>query len=184
MSAYVKGIIALFLLLTVLLHLPPGNSYRKYTRFFAEMILTLALLTPVLSVVCDSEEFLRMVDYEEFTEELEMVSKDMQHMEYLYADYHKAAYEEAIAEDVKRIAEEHALFVQKVSVQLSKEYTVEHIALRVTEEESEQVVIERIVLEKTAQEKSENITCMELRQELMEFYQLDEAGIEIQYDNG
>lgn len=184
MAAYVRGFIALFLLLMVLLHLPPGKSYQKYIRFFAELILTIALLTPVLSVVCDSEEFLRRIDYEEFTEELEELSKDMQHMEYLYEDYHKAAYEKAIAEDVKRIAEEQGFFVQEVLVQLSSEYAVEHISLRVTEDEINQVVIERVVLENTAREENENIICSKLRQELMEFYQLDESKIEIQYGNG
>ncbi len=184
MAAYVRGFIALFLLLTVLLHLPPGKSYQKYIRFFAELILTIALLTPVLSIVCDSEEFSKLVDYEEFTEELEELSKDMQHMEYLYGDYHKATYEEAIAEDVKRIAEEYGFFVQEVSVQLSDEYTVDHISLRVTEDENEQIVIERIVLEQTARDENGNIICSKLRQELMEFYQLDESKIEVQYGNG
>lgn len=184
MVTYVKGFIALFLLLTALLHLPPQKSYQKYIRFFAELILTLALLAPVLSVICDSEEFLKLVDYEEFTEELNEVSKDMQQMEYLYGDYHKAAYEEAIAEDVKRIAEGQAFFVQSVSVELSKEYTVEHIFLQVTGEEKEQVIVERVVLEQSAREENGNIVCEKLRQELMEFYQLDETKIEIQYGNG
>lgn len=184
MSAYVRGFIALFLLLTALLHLPPQESYQKYIRFFAEFILTLALLTPVLSIVCDSEKFLRLIDYEEFTEELGEVSKDMQQMEYLYGDYHKAAYEEAIAEDVKRIAEGHSFFVQEVSAELSEEYTVERIFLRVTEEEQERVIVERVVLEQAAREENGNIICEKLRQELMEFYHLDETKIEIQYGNG
>lgn len=184
MVAYVRGFIALFLLLTVLLYLPPGKSYQKYIRFFAELILTIALLTPVLSIVCDSEEFLKLVDYEEFTEELEEVSKDVQHMEYLYGDYHKAAYEEAIAEDVKRIAEEYGFFVQEVSVKLSDEYAVEQISLWVTEEENGEVVIEQVVLEHTAWEENGNILCAKLQQELMEFYRLDESKVEIQYGNG
>lgn len=184
MTTYVRGFIALFLLLTALLHLPPQKSYQKYIRFFAELILTLALLTPVLSVICDSEEFLRLIDYEEFTEELGEVSKDMQQVEYLYGDYHKAAYEEAIAGDVKRIAEGHSFFVQDVSVELSEEYTVEHISLWVAGEAKEQVIVEQVVLEQTVREENGNSICEKLRQELMEFYHLDEANIEIQYGNG
>lgn len=184
MISYIRGFIALFLLLTVLLHLSPGKNYQKYIRFFAELILTIALLTPLLSIVCDSGEFLKLVNYEEFAEELGEMSNDMQQMEYLYGDYHKAAYEEAIAEDVKRIAETHAFSVQEVSVQLSEEYTVEHIALRVTEKREEQIVVGRVVLERTTGEENGTFLCMELRQELMEFYQLDETKIEIQYGNG
>lgn len=64
MVAYVRGFIVLFVVLTILLHLPPQENYRKYIRFFTELILTLALLTPVLSVFCDSAEFLELIEYE------------------------------------------------------------------------------------------------------------------------
>ncbi len=184
MITYVRGIIALFLLLTVLLHLPPGKSYQKYIRFFAELILMLALLAPVLSIFCDSEEFLRMVDYEEFEEQLCEVSKDMQNMEYLYGDYHRAAYEEAIAEDVKLMAEGQGFFVQDVSVELSEEYTMEHISLWVTEEEQEQIVVEQVFRKQSAGAENGDMIFAKLRQELLEFYQLDESEIEIQYGNG
>lgn len=184
MIAYVKGFLALFVLLTVLLHLLPGNGYQKYIHFFAEFIMTLAILTPILSILGDSDEFLKLVEYEAFTEELASVSKDMQHMEYLYGDYHREAYEEAIAEDVKRIAEGYAFCVKEVSVTLSEEYTVNNISLWVTENANEEIAISRVTLGEEKESADEDIICAELKQELMEFYQLDESKIKIQYGDG
>lgn len=181
MISYVRGFMALFILLTVLLHLPPGNSYQKYIHFFSELILTIALLTPILSIVCDSEKFLKMVDYEAFTEELAEVSKDMQQIEYLQSNYHREAYETAIAEDVKRIAEGYEFLVKDVSVELSEEYTVEFISLWVTKKEEEKVIIENIVFGDREKNSGGDIICSKLRQELVQFYQLDDAKIEIRY---
>ena len=181
MSSYIRGFITLFLLLTALLHLSPGKNYQKYIRFFVELVLTIALISPILSIVCDSEEFLKLVNFEEYTEALEELSNDMHKMEYLYSDYHKAAYEKAIAEDVRLIAESQNFFVKDVSVQLSNEYMVEHIALWVSRKEEEQIVVRRVELEQTREELGTMI-CLELQQELIEFYQLEEEQIEIHYD--
>lgn len=165
MVAYVRGFIVLFVVLTILLHLPPQENYRKYIRFFTELILTLALLTPVLSVFCDSAEFLELIEYEAFTEELSMVSEDMEHIEYLYGDYHREAYEDAIGEDVRRIAEGYHFSVQDVVVELSEEYEVEYIALQISGE-------------------GEASVSRELKAELRGYYQLEEKEIEIRYGKG
>lgn len=165
MVAYVRGFIVLFVVLTILLHLPPQENYRKYIRFFTELILTLALLTPVLSVFCDSAEFLELIEYEAFTEELSMASEDMEHIEYLYGDYHREAYEDAIGEDVRRIAEGYHFSVQDVVVELSEEYEVEYIALQISGE-------------------GEASVSRELKAELRGYYQLEEKEIEIRYGKG
>lgn len=183
MAAYAKGFISLFVVLTILMHLPQKENYRKYIRFFAELILTIALLSPVLSVFWDNEAFLDLIAYEAFIEELSMVSEDMKHVEYLYGDYHKKAYEEAIGEDVVRIAEGYHFFVQAVEVNLSDAYAVECIALQVTENDKEQIVIEPIDLT-WEREENEPAACRKLKEALMEYYQLEEEAIEIRYGNG
>lgn len=185
MALYVKGFIVLFVVLTVLLHLPPQENYRKYIRFFSELILTMALLSPVLSVFCDSDEFLELIAYEAFAEELSMVSEDMQHIQYLYADYHKEAYEDAIGEDVKRIAEGYHFKVQEVAVKLSEDYVVEYITLRISEDDAEQVVIEQVnVMREERAADEEPVNGKGLKAELMTYYQLEEGEIEIRYGKG
>ena len=83
MASYVKGFLVLFVLVSVLLHLPPGKTYQKYIRFFSQFILTLALLAPVLRFFGDKDAFLELIAYEKFTEELVAVSRDMKQVEYL-----------------------------------------------------------------------------------------------------
>lgn len=175
MAAYVKGVLTLFVVLTVLLHAAPQESSRKYLHFFAELILTLALLSPVLSLFCDSEEFLELIAYETFWEELTSVADDMEQLDYLYSDYHRESYEKAIAEDVRRIAEGYDFFVQEASVKLSQDYTVEHITLLLSQEALEKIVIAPIG-------EGEAAETDELQTELMKYYQLDKGQVDIRYD--
>ena len=183
MTEYIRGFLALIILMTVLLHLPSGKNYQKYIRFFAELIMTLALLSPILRIFYDSEEFLEMVAYEAFVEELEMVSMDMEQVEYLHSDYHRESYEEAIAMDVRRIVEEYPLEVEAVKVNLSEDYYVERICLQLTDAGQEMIEVGRITLQE-ANEERETAAVVQLRQELMDLYELEDSQIEIQYVAG
>lgn len=181
MLSYVRGFIVLFVLLTLLLYLPPGKSYQKYIRFFAEIILTLGILSPVLSVFCDSEEFLELIEYEEFMESLSEISRDTQKIEYINNDYYLEKYESAIEEDVSGIAEQYGFTVQEAKVDLSREYTVDKIQLWLTDRIEERIVVERIVPKEQEDETGTDAAYAGLRQKLSEYYQLDAAMIEIQY---
>lgn len=183
MASYVKGFLVLFVLVSVLLHLPPGKTYQKYIRFFSQFILTLALLAPVLRFFGDKDAFLELIAYEKFTEELAAVSRDMKQVEYLYSDYHKEAYEDAIAEDVGRIAESHSFAVQGCEVCLSKEYEVERISL-IVGEKNEEDAISGILLKDDVSGETEEIIFSELKKELTEFYGIDASKITIAYESG
>lgn len=173
---YVKGLIVLFVVLTILLHLPTQENYRKYIHFFAELILTMALLSPVLSIFCDSDKFLQLIEYEAFSEKLAMVSEDMEHIEYLYEDYHREKYAQAVAEGVKQIAEGYDLDVQKAAVELSEEYQVEHITLNIATKEAGEIVI--------GMAEDEVFFDKGLKAELAEYYGLEEKEIEIRRGRG
>lgn len=184
MAFYGKGFLVLFVVVSVLLHLPPGRTYQKYIRFFAQFVLTLALLTPVLSFFGDGERFQKMIAYEEFTEELAQVSQDMKQVEYLYGDYHRQAYEQAIAEDVGRIVLGYDLALQECEVRLSGDYEVERIVLTVLENGDRQETVSRVVIDQVAREETEHTAFARLRQELTDFYGLDEEALVIQYAGG
>lgn len=186
MMEYVRDFIVLFVVLMILLQLPTQENYRKYIRFFAELILTMALLSPVLSVFCDSDEFLKLIEYEAFAKNLAMVSEDMEHIEYLYEDYHREKYEAAIGEEVKRMAEEHDFCVQEVVVELSEDYKVEHMALQISESDARQIVIEAVEVAGAGENEAEDEVFADrgLKKELMEYYGVEEKEIEIRYGKG
>ncbi len=182
MLSYIQGFLALFVLVAVVLYLPPGRTYQKYIRFFAELVLTIGILMPLLSLVYDSEKFLALVDYEEFTEELSGIAKDMERVEYIRNDGYIEEYERAISEDVRLLAEQtgeaYGYQVQDARVTLSSDYTVERIDLWIAEQTKAQIAIERISL---GEAKEEDAVYAGLVQKLSDYYQVDRSAIEIRY---
>lgn len=185
MVTFVRDFIVLFVVLMILLQLPTQENYRKYIRFFTELILTMALLSPVLTIFCDSDEFFKMIEYEAFAKELAMVSADMEHIEYLYEDYHREKYEEVIGEEVKRIAEEYDFCVQEAAVELSENYEVEHMTLQISESDARQIVIESVEVAGAGEDEEEEVVADRgLKAKLVEYYGVEEKEIEIRYGKG
>lgn len=192
MSEYVKGVFALAILLMLLLYLVPGERFKRYIRFFTEIVLTVGVLSPVLSMICDNDRFLELIAYETFTENLSEIARDMERMEYLQNDYYLEEYERAIAEDVKGIAlgiaETYGYTVEDVEVHLTKEYRLDAMNLSLAKADAEErentIVIERIQIGEQMHtedvgEEEKGMTA-EIRHKLAEYYQMDESLIEIQ----
>lgn len=177
---YIKGVLALFVLLMLLLYLVPGDGFKKYIRFFGEIVLTIGFLSPVLHVIYDSDKFLALIDYEQFSEQISELSRDMERVEYIQNNYYLEEYEMAIAGDVTRITEQYGFIVKEVKVNLSEAYTLDSIYLSLTEQEAGGIAIERVWLDEEEGVGSELEIYAELRAELMEYYQLDETAITIQ----
>lgn len=190
MAEYIRGFLALFILMTMLLHLIPGESMKKYIRFFAEIVLVAGFLTPILSLFYDSEEFLRKIDYETFTENISQISMDMQRVEYMQADYYRKEYETAIAEDVWQMADTIAAVygyeVSDVSVRLTEDYKMDVIQMSFDRADSENIFIDEIVLGDDSGDRGretggdERMT-KELKKQLTEYYQTQEDRITVTY---
>lgn len=178
---YMKGVLALFVLLMLLLYLVPGDSFKKYIRFFGEIILAVGFLSPVLKIVCDSDKFLALIDYEQFSEQMSELSRDMERVEYIQKDYYMEKYEAALAGDVTRIARQYGFAVREVKVEMNEEYTLDTIYLSVTEQGTDGIEIEQVWLEGKNAEEDEAEICADLKKELAEYYQLEENAITIQY---
>lgn len=187
---YIKEFLVLFLLMTLFLYLVPGERIKRYIRFFTEIVLTVGILSPLLSIVFDSEKFLEKIEYETFTENLSEISKDMERMEFIQRDYYLEEYENAIEEDVKQTAQQTAEIygysVSSVKVHLKEEYKLESIQLFVTKAGQETIVIEEITWVEHGKEDSamnrENGMTAEIRKKLTEYYALEEEFITVQYE--
>lgn len=182
MLSYIRGFLALFVLVTLLVSMVPEGSFKKYIRFFAEVILTFSFLSPVLSIICDSDEFLELIRYEEFTESLSEISRDTQRMEFIRNDYYIDEYETAIGEDVKQIAEQYGFTVQSVNVKLNDDYTLNAIHLSISDKKEQEVLIGKITLEDGALARNHEGVYAGLKQELANYYQLEEGLIDIRYE--
>ena len=73
---YIKGYLVLYVVLMILIQMIPREGFRKYIRFFSEMILVIGILTPMLQFFGKEDFFLEKINYEAFMEELEEVSSE------------------------------------------------------------------------------------------------------------
>lgn len=180
-----KGFIALFLVLTVLVHMVPKESLKKYVRFFAEMVLAFGLLSPILSLFGNSNAFLKDIDKEEFMEELTETARAAEKIEFLQNDYYVGQYEEMIGLQVREMAEGYGFTVIGVTVDLSEVYEVESIILEIADQGNEEIVIGEITVNGESKEKdkhSEEAAYRELKEKLVSYYQLTEKQLAIIYD--
>lgn len=189
MLSYIRGFIVLFVLLALLLYLPPGKEYQKYIRFFAQLLLVLSILSPFLSIICGDEEFMDKIAYEEFMENLDELSRDTQKIEYMQNDYYREQYEFAAAQDVKQIAgqelSEYGLCAQDVAVRMGEDYTIEEISVQIKKRDADDITVGEILISGDEEGKGEEDEAVYavLRQKLARYYQMEESKIKIQYVN-
>ena len=176
---YIKGILALFVLLMLLLYLVPGDGFKKYIRFFGEIVLTIGFLSPVLHIIYDSDKFLALIDYEQFSEQMSEISRDMELVEFMQKDYYLEEYEAAIAVDITRIAKQHGFTVKEAKANMNEAYTLDSIYLCVTEQGADGIEIERVWLDEEEGMGNQLRIYADLKEELAEYYQLEEGAITI-----
>lgn len=185
MLSYVRGFIVLFVLLALLLYLPPGKSYQKYIRFFAQLLLVLSILSPLLSIICGSDEFMNRVAYEEFTENLAELSRDTKKIEYMQNDYYREKYEQVIAENVQHTAGEmlgeYGLYAKGVTVQMGEDYMIEEIDIRLVKGNENDITVGEILLSGEEAGKESDAVYAGLKQKLADYYQIEESRIYIEY---
>lgn len=184
---YIKSCLVLFVLMTLLLYLVPGERLKRYIRFFTEIIVTVGILSPVLSFVFDSDEFLAKIEYETFKENLSEIARDMERMEYIQNDFYIEEYENAIEEDVKLIvspvAESYGYCINAADVHLTEEYTLERITLTVAKPKTEEIMVDDVLVrENTAADyaiNGKNGMVAQMKQQLAEYYKMQEEQIEV-----
>ena len=157
---WMRGIVLLFFLLTALLYFIPRDVYKKYIRFFMEMVLVLAILLPVMKLFYGEDPFRKMVHYDEFWQELSNLKTDMEHMEYLQNEYYAEQYEQEIGADIKSMADEYGYETKEVQVSLDADYAIGQITLRV-------------------KPKEEAKALADFKEALFLFYRTDESHVEI-----
>ena len=160
---WMKGIVLLFFVFTALLYFIPRNTYKKYIRFFMEMMLILSIMYPLLQAVFKENTLENLIHYDEFWQEMDNMKLDAEHFEEEQNAYYLKECEENIEEDVKQLMFQHGYEVKSVEVKLNTSYEIEDISL---------------VVEQTAKEqKNEDILL--IQQEILNFYQIEENKLQL-----
>ncbi|MFG6383555.1 MAG: stage III sporulation protein AF [Lachnospiraceae bacterium] len=178
--AWVKNIVCYYIFLTVIFHLLPKSSYQKYVRFFSGMLLMILVVTPVLSVLGKEDVLLQKINQAGFFQELDNLKLDTEHLQQTQKEVYLKEYEQAIGMDISRMAEEKQLETHQVTVHLSEEYFVESIYMTVRLTTEEGPSLQQVLYT----DHKEYPEVYKLKQELMEFYQMEEEQIEILVQGG
>lgn len=157
--AWMKGIVLLFFVFSALLYFVPRNVYKKYIRFFMEMTLILALVYPLIRVVFKENALERLIDYDEFWQEMENLQMDVGYLEEEQNAYYREECERNMQEDVERLANECGYEAEEIEVTLTSTYDIEKISL---------------VIKKVQEEADSSV----LKQKILECYQMDEKKLE------
>ena len=99
---------------------------------------------------------------------------DQEKMDFLNEDYYIDYYENAIARDVKLLAENSGYVVTDALVELNEEYEVEEMELRVARQERDAVIVGTL-------QEEENEEIAALREKIAAYYQVPADKISILY---
>lgn len=180
---WIKGIVILFVVLAAFLYLVPNKQYKKYIQFFMEMIIVIAVITPVSKVVYANEDFEEMIHYTQFWQEMENAQKDAGKMEFLQTDYYKQEYEQAIGEDMTQMAQDKGFAVKDIEVTLTDDYELEKVQMQICKKEDEnEVSIEPVAVgDSLASDIGKEAIYHDLQEKIKDFYHLEDSQITISY---
>ena len=180
---WIKGIVILFVVLSALLYLVPKKQYKKYIQFFMEMIIVIAVITPITKIVYANEDFEEMIQYSEFWQEMENVQKDADKMEFVQTDYYKQQYEEAIGEDISQMAEDKGFEVTGIEVALTDDYELESVSMKIEKkEQADDAAIEKVAIGgRQVSDTVKEAIYHDLKEAIKDFYRLQDSQITITY---
>lgn len=207
---WIKGITYYLIFITVAVNLLPNKTYEKYVRFFAGMVLILLVLKPLTGGLRLDDKLAWYFESITFKKEAAELSKEFSKMEGQRLEAMMAQYEEAVAADLKSMAETEGFWVKSVRAVIGRDEKspdfghVKAITLLLSLEEEKEGKVEKIENVKEVEvepirlpdqqkepsedarkeKQEENSKLSGLRRRIAEYYDLEEQDIEIQMENG
>lgn len=118
---WVKNLTGYFLFLAVAEHLIAGKKYEKYFRLFAGMVTILLVLKPVAGSLQLEERMARFYEMLVFRYQAEELQTDILKTEKERLGQMIAGYEEAVAGDLRQMAEEWGITVRGCQVEIGRQ---------------------------------------------------------------
>lgn len=183
-AAYIKSFLVLFVVVTVILQLIPGTQLKKYIYFFAQFILVLGILHPLLSFFWDTDAFFEQMEYEAFSEKLAETARDASRISKGQRDDYREKYESIVAQDVARVAEEygqiHGYTVKTAQVSLNPSYEIETVEVMIGDRRETEICVEEISIGEERKQGNE-LLCQNVKEKLESYYQLEEGRVNVCY---
>ncbi len=80
---WIQNLAFYLVMVTAVLHAVPGESYKKYVRFFTGLVLILMMLTPLLKIFGSDIDIAGLYDKEGYDRRLEEFIEDAQEADIL-----------------------------------------------------------------------------------------------------
>lgn len=171
---WVKNYSMVFLLMTVLCSMTAKKEYRQYIQFFVEMILVIALVSPLLSLLGKSDDFFEKIAYDSFWQGLDSIRMDQEKVEFLNGEHYVEYYENTMEKDISTMAEDAGYVVTDVEVQMNEKYELESVSLEVAKQEENRIIVGTVDF----LPEDEEIT--QLKEKIASYYQMNPSMISIE----
>ncbi len=138
---WIRNLAGFFLFMAVIDNLLPGKKYRKYVQLFSGMILILLVLQPLTGSLRLEDAIAHAYESLVFQYQAGDLTEDILGIEEQRLEQVIGQYEEAVAMDVRQMAEEEGLFVKNCRVTIDRAEESEtfgmvtHMKLEISEEE-------------------------------------------------
>ncbi len=169
---WVKNIICYFIFLTVLTSLLPSGKYEKYVRLFAGMVLIMIVAGPFLSGIRMEDRIAGYFEEFSFQNEAADFKKEIYGMEEKRLERLMEQYEEAVAVDVRQMAEEAGLDIIDVQIYIEGTQSREDFGK-----------VKRIQMTAAGKAGEYQEQSGIFRRKAAGYYQLEENYVEIQFQN-
>lgn len=171
---WVKNYSMVFLLMTVLCSMTAKKEYRQYIQFFVEMILVIALVTPLLSLLGKNDDFFEKIAYDSFWQGLDSIRMDQEKVEFLNGEHYVEYYENTIESDISMMVEDAGYTATDVKVQMNESYELEAVSLEVAKQEENRIIVG------TVDFLPEDGEITRLKEKIASYYQIDVSMISIE----
>ena len=178
--SYIKSCLVIFLIITVLDHMIPGEKYRKYVQFFSRLVLVMGILYPCLVWSGESDRLLQKIQADAFWQKLEEIQINAENSSFFGTGEVISYYEKAVEADISQIVLQENMRVKEISVDMTEAYEIEKIRMVVEKNGEDDVVIGKIVIDGQPETK-EDEAYRELKRKLIGYYQLSEDQLELIY---
>ena len=136
-AAWLRNMICFLCFFQVFLHLAPREQYRKYLKFFGDLLLVFLVIRPMVTVLGKGEELdqiLRMQNLKGEYSELEM---HMEGVEELRTGLVEKTFRWEIERQIREIPAAYGFSVLSMKVSFDEENRPEGISMKLLSEEAE-----------------------------------------------
>lgn len=175
---WIKNIVCFLCFVNLFLQLLPNNSFQKYVRFFAGILLVIIVLGPLADIAGLKGKFEAAWQKENLKGEYSELEIDMHGMEELRSKKIMEVYEGELKKQIESIVKSHGLFVLDSEITFKSEdgsYVPESISVTASYEKSGI----RIEVAPFTEDGGESAEVLNIKNEIQEVYNIPGSNINI-----